>query len=86
VIPHPWRTDNVKAKLKAPGLQEGELLQLLMVPSLGLLPSLLGISRHVEQATSSLLGHIVGPTHLRKLTLEEGDLSDKALCLLASRG
>jgi hypothetical protein len=67
-------------------LQEGELLQLLPVPSLGLLPSTLDINCFIEQATGSLLGRLTSPMDLRKLTLKEGDLLDKAFYLLTSGG
>jgi hypothetical protein len=86
VIPRPWRTDNGKSQLRTLVLQEGELLHLLPVPSLGLLLPPLGISCSINQATGSLLGHLVHSVHLCKLNLEEGDPSDKAFCLLVSRG
>jgi hypothetical protein len=56
-----------------------------MLPLRILMPSL-GISCHVGQAMGVLLSHLSSPVHLRKLTLEKDDLSDKAFCLLVSRG
>jgi hypothetical protein len=57
--------DNGKAQLGALGLQEGELLKLLMLLSLGLLPLPIGINRCIRQVMASLLGHLVSPAHLR---------------------
>jgi hypothetical protein len=63
-----------------------ELLQLLPTPYLRLLPLLLDISHCIGQDMGSLLSHLPSPVHLRKFTLEQGNLSDKAFCLLTSRG
>jgi hypothetical protein len=63
-----------------------ELLKQLSTLPLGHLPSVLGISRYIRQATGVLLSHLSSLAHLRKLTLEKSDLSDKAFCLLSSRG
>jgi hypothetical protein len=47
---------------------------------------MLGIGHHIRQAAGILLGQLSCPTLLRKLTLKEGDLLNKAFCILASRG
>jgi hypothetical protein len=65
--------------------QKGELLQLLLAPSLGLLPPSLSISHYIGQAMGNLLDHLTSLAHLRKFTIEEGDLSRRAICLLVSR-
>jgi hypothetical protein len=49
-----------------------------------LLPPL-GTSRFIEQALEVLLDHLSSPVCLRKLTLEKGDPSSKALYLLTSK-
>jgi hypothetical protein len=56
-----------------------------MLP-LELLPLSLGIDRCIGKATGFLLTHLSILGHLRKLTLETGDLSSKALYILTSRG
>jgi hypothetical protein len=86
VIPHPWRTDNGKTQLRALGVQTGELLKVLSVPLLEHLPSALSIDCHIKQAMEFLLGHLLSPMHLHKLTLEEGDVSNKAFYIYTSRG
>jgi hypothetical protein len=53
---------------------------------LGHLPSTLSIGRGIRQATGFLLGHLSSSAHHRKLTLKEGDLLNKAFCILMSRG
>jgi hypothetical protein len=77
VIPHPWGINNGMAQLGALGLQKGQLLKLL---------PMLDISCHVKQATGIRLGQLSGLVLLRKLALKEGDLSNKAFCILASKG
>jgi hypothetical protein len=67
-------------------LQEGELLKVLPVLPLEHLPLMLSSSRHVRQATGILLGHLSSPTRLRRLTLKEGDLPNKAIDVFTSRG
>jgi hypothetical protein len=47
---------------------------------------LLDISHCIGPDMGSLLSHLPSPVHLRKFTLEQGNLSDKAFCLLTSRG
>jgi hypothetical protein len=47
---------------------------------------MLGIGFHVRQAVGILLSQLLGPVLLRKLTLKEGDLSDKTFSILTSRG
>jgi hypothetical protein len=85
VIPHPWWANNGKAQLRALGLQKGELLKLLLALPFGHHQPPRNISHHVGQATKILLGHLSGSACLRKLTLEEGNLSDKALCVFICR-
>jgi hypothetical protein len=60
LIPHPWRTDNGKAQLRAPGMKKGGLLKLLLMRPLGLLPLLLGIGCKAEQTMSNLLRKALG--------------------------
>jgi hypothetical protein len=62
------------------------LLELLPTLPLGLLPPPLGISHHVRQARGVHLGHLSSLARLRKLTLEKGNLLNKAFCLLTRRG
>jgi hypothetical protein len=85
VIPHPWQANNSKIQLRALGLQKGELLKLLPVLPLGHHQPPHTISYHVGQATELPLGHLSGSSHLRKFTLKEGDLPDKALYVLMSK-
>jgi hypothetical protein len=85
VIPHLCRTKNGKAQLRALGLQKGELLELLLVLPLRLLLPPLGISHRIGQAMRVLLGHLLIPTCLRKLTLKKGNLSNKAFYLVVSK-
>jgi hypothetical protein len=42
------------------------------------------VSHSVGQTTELPLGHLSGPARLHKLTLEEGDLPDKALYIFMS--
>jgi hypothetical protein len=65
VMPHPWGTDDGVARLRALGLQKGELFKLFLV-----LP----------------LCNLSGSTLRHKLSLKEGNLSDKAFNILMSRG
>jgi hypothetical protein len=56
-----------------------------MTLPLGLPSPPLGIGRYVAQATGILLSHLSSLAHLHKLTLEKGNLLNKALYILASR-
>jgi hypothetical protein len=47
---------------------------------------ILAIGHRIGQAMGILLGHLSSMVCLRKLTLMEDDLPDKAFCILASRG
>jgi hypothetical protein len=62
------------------------LLELLPTLPLGLLPPPLGISHRVRQARRVHLGHLSSLARLCKLTLEKGNLQNKAFCLLTRRG
>jgi hypothetical protein len=63
-----------------------ELFKLLPVLPLRHFPPTLGIDRHVRQAMGIFLGPLSSLALLCKITLKEGDLSDKAFCILTSRG
>jgi hypothetical protein len=74
------------ARFEVLGLQKGELHKLLPTLPLRHLPLTLDIGRRVRQAAGILLNQFLGPRLLRKPALKEGDLSDKAFGILASKG
>jgi hypothetical protein len=67
------------------GLQKGELIKLLPALPLRHHQPSHTISLRVRQTAEFLLGHISGSSRHRELTLEEGDLQNKALCILMSK-
>jgi hypothetical protein len=70
VLPHLWRANNGETQLGAPGLQKGELLELLPVLPLERHQLSRTVSRRVRQATELPLGHLLGLACLCKPTLE----------------
>jgi hypothetical protein len=86
VVPHLWWAGNGKAQFEASGLQKGEVLKLLQALPLGHLQPSQSVSRRIRQAMGIFLAQLSSPVRIHKLTHEEGDLSDKALCVFMSRG
>jgi hypothetical protein len=86
VSSHPQRTDYGKAQFGAPGLQKGELLNLLPALPLRLLQLLLGVGHCIRQALGVLLGRISGLARLRLVSLEKGNPQSEVLYFPMSRG
>jgi hypothetical protein len=85
VIPHPWRANNGKTQLRVPSPETRKLLELLAVLLLRNHQLSRTTSRPVGQAVKIVLSHLPGPVRLCMLTLEEGDLLDKAIIVFTCR-